>query len=106
VTTYRVAGHTGDLGGRVRDDLAVLHVHTADLGQRARLGAIARDELSDERELLGGVDDKARASTEEALVAHAVRLQTRSRSDSESSVILCMHVLTFQSHPSLSQIPA
>ena len=62
-------GHSGDVDVGVLDDHPVLHVEAADLLERSGGGSVVGDELSDDGELLGGVDGLA--STVEGGVAHA-----------------------------------
>lgn len=69
-------GHTCNLGHAVVDDDAVLDVLAADLGQPARVGAVSRDELRHDGDLLRAVDLLAGAI--EGLVAHAEAVEVAS----------------------------
>lgn len=61
-----VTGDAGNVGGRVGDDFAVLHVQALDVAEHAA----GLDELGDDGELRLGVDGHAWAV--ERVVAHAV----------------------------------
>jgi len=63
-----VGGETGECGEGVGDDLAILDVEAADLREGARGGVVVGDELRDDGELGGGIDELARAV--ERLVTH------------------------------------
>ena len=65
--------HALDGGLGVLDDLPVLDVDAPDLGEVAIRGAVGGDELGDNGDRLGGVDNHVRAV--ETGVAHAVRVE-------------------------------
>lgn len=72
----RVSGYTGDIRGRVGDDLSALHVDALDLAEGAGVGTVAGDELSNHGDLGLGVDGLAGAV--EAFVAHAEGVEVTS----------------------------
>lgn len=66
-----VSGDAGDLAHAVVDDLAVLDVLAADLGELACVGAVVGNELRDDGELGLGIDGLARAIEGVALTVAA-----------------------------------
>ncbi len=63
----------GDVDSRVLDDYAVLKVQALDLNERAGRSSAVGDELSDDGELLAGIDSASGAV--ETSVAHAVGVE-------------------------------
>ena len=59
--------------GRGTHGLAVLNVEALDLGQVARVGVVAGDELGDDGDHLGRVDDKVAPGAKERLVPPGAR---------------------------------
>ena len=70
----RVAGRASDGRLGVGDDLAVLDVEAADLGEGAGVGAVGGDELSNDGDLLRGVDGHVRAVEGEVTLAVGVEV--------------------------------
>jgi len=68
-----VGGHSGNVDLGVLNDLAVLDVDAADLLEGSRGGTGVGEELSDDGELLGGVDGLSGAV--EGRITHAVRVE-------------------------------
>ena len=81
----RVDGvNSGDGNLGVLDDLTVLDVETTDLGKRSVGGVVGGDELSNNGELLGGVDGHAGA--EESLVSHTPGVEVTSGLVTKTSI--------------------
>jgi len=53
-----VCGHSGNVDFGVLDDLAILNIQPADFAEGTGGGVVARQELSDDGELFGGIDGK------------------------------------------------
>jgi len=79
-----VSGHTGDVDFRVLDNLTVLNIQTSDFAKATARTVGARQELGDDREFLGGVDDEV--GTVEAVITHTEGVEVATIGIAETSV--------------------
>jgi hypothetical protein len=81
-----VGSHAGNVGLGVGDNLAILDVETADLTKSTAGSTVGSDELSDDGDLLGGVDGQA--GTEEGGITHAVGVEIASILVADTTIAL------------------